>query len=310
MMASPSSQKARAPFQQALDPALDFFSPSFDPLRALLSADITPRVLNLVPPPPERKSPLAEGIFAHHVHAHGLVDRFVIDSAGCWAADGASPHPHSVEVAARHGITRTGVERRIKALAARAVAVVGIEGINEDGAAFVRRLRDRREAVLAALQALRVESASAPVLPREVRILSEDEVASGARRVLARSPQPLEDLALYYLLFATGALASTGMPMMALPLSSALMKSVRRFWALPSSVLLSATGLVSPKPTGTNRLQSMPLPTRYFATARERAPDSSRFFLASPTLSVWPSTRSLVIWVLASRYALTMSRTG
>lgn len=42
MMASPSSQKARAPFQQALDPALDFFSPSFDPLRALLSADITP----------------------------------------------------------------------------------------------------------------------------------------------------------------------------------------------------------------------------------------------------------------------------
>ncbi len=50
------------------------------------------------------RSPLAEGIFAHHVRARGLADRFVIDSAGCWAADGASPHPHSVEVAARHGI--------------------------------------------------------------------------------------------------------------------------------------------------------------------------------------------------------------
>lgn len=108
-------------------------------------------------------------------------------------------------VATRYGITRTGVERRIKALAARAVAVVGVDGINEDGAAFVRRLRDRREAVLAALDALRLESASAPVVPREIRILSEEEVASGARRVQARSPQPLEDLALYYLLFATGA---------------------------------------------------------------------------------------------------------
>lgn len=108
-------------------------------------------------------------------------------------------------VAARYGITRTGVERRIKALAARVVAVVGVDGINEDGVAFVRRLRDRREAVLAALDVLRLESVNAPVLPREIRILSDEEIASGARRVLARSPQPLEDLALYYLLFATGA---------------------------------------------------------------------------------------------------------
>jgi len=37
------------------------------------------------------------------------------------------------------------VERRIKAMAARAVTVVGVDGINEDGAAFVRRLRDRRK---------------------------------------------------------------------------------------------------------------------------------------------------------------------
>lgn len=50
-----------------------------------------------------------------------------------------------------------------------------------------------------------MKSASAPVAPREVRILSEEEVAAGARRVQARSPQPLEDLALYYMLSATGA---------------------------------------------------------------------------------------------------------
>lgn len=108
-------------------------------------------------------------------------------------------------VAARYGITRTAVERRIKALAAHAASVVGIDGVNEDGAAFVRRLRQHRAAVLAALEALRSEDDSPLVLPREIRILSEEEVASGARRVRARSHRPLEDLALYYLLFATGA---------------------------------------------------------------------------------------------------------
>lgn len=108
-------------------------------------------------------------------------------------------------VAARYGITRTGVERRIKALALRAVSVVGIEGINEDGAAFVRRLRLHREAVLAALEVLKHEDDERPVLPREARILSEEEVAAGARRIRARSHRQLEDLALYYLIFTTGA---------------------------------------------------------------------------------------------------------
>lgn len=108
-------------------------------------------------------------------------------------------------VAMRFGITRTGVERRIKALASRAVRLVGIEGVNEDGAAFVRRLRQHREAVLVALDALRDEDSACLMLPRETPVLSEEAVAAGARRVLARSQQPLEDVALYYLLFATGA---------------------------------------------------------------------------------------------------------
>jgi integrase len=108
-------------------------------------------------------------------------------------------------VASRHGITRTGVERRIKTLAARIAASAEIPGLNADGVAFVRRLRTHREAVLEALAGLKDDQHPFPVMPHQVRILSEDDVAAGARRVRARSPQPLEDLALYYLMLATGA---------------------------------------------------------------------------------------------------------
>lgn len=41
-MASLPSQPARGTSQQDCDPALDFFSQSFDPLRALLTAGLTP----------------------------------------------------------------------------------------------------------------------------------------------------------------------------------------------------------------------------------------------------------------------------
>lgn len=40
---------------------------------------------------------------------------------------------------------------------------------------------------------------------RHIPILSDDEIAEGARRIGDRSHQPFEDLALYYFLFATGA---------------------------------------------------------------------------------------------------------
>lgn len=108
-------------------------------------------------------------------------------------------------VASRHGITRTGVERRIKALAARVAASVSIDGLNADGVSFVRRLRDHRAAVLAALDRLETNCDAHPVTPRQIRILTEDEVASGANRVRARSHRPQEDMALYFLMLATGA---------------------------------------------------------------------------------------------------------
>ncbi len=50
------------------------------------------------------RSPLAQGIFTHLVNTRGVADRFDIDSAGAWAADGIAPHPLSVEAARRHGI--------------------------------------------------------------------------------------------------------------------------------------------------------------------------------------------------------------
>lgn len=109
------------------------------------------------------------------------------------------------EVAYKHGTTRTSVERRIKALAVRVARRGAIAGLNEDGAAFVRRLRAHREALLEALESLVDEEVGAVPEVHEIRILSEDEIAVGARRVGARSPHALEDLALYYLLLATGA---------------------------------------------------------------------------------------------------------
>ncbi|MEM9463075.1 MAG: low molecular weight protein-tyrosine-phosphatase [Myxococcota bacterium] len=50
------------------------------------------------------RSPLAAGIFVHLAHQRGLADRFEVDSAGTWAAEGLAPHPLSVEAAREHGI--------------------------------------------------------------------------------------------------------------------------------------------------------------------------------------------------------------
>lgn len=50
------------------------------------------------------RSPTAEGVFRHQVHAAGLAGRFVIDSAGTHAYHiGDAPDPRSIEAAARRG---------------------------------------------------------------------------------------------------------------------------------------------------------------------------------------------------------------
>jgi protein-tyrosine phosphatase len=58
------------------------------------------------------RSPLAEGVFTDLVRARGLADRFLIDSAGCWADNGQSPHPYSIQIASQHGIDLRGLRSR------------------------------------------------------------------------------------------------------------------------------------------------------------------------------------------------------
>ena len=105
-------------------------------------------------------------------------------------------------VATDFGITRTAVERRVKAVAIRLCREVGIEGMNDGATAFVRRLRERREAILHALE--RFEPAAGHA-PKGDRVVSADEIARAVLRIRGRSAQPARDVALFYTLFVTGA---------------------------------------------------------------------------------------------------------
>jgi len=104
-------------------------------------------------------------------------------------------------VAERFGLSRTAVERRIKSIAVKLTQVVGVDGLKEEGAAFVRRLRLHRESIIAALAHF-----APPPLPssRPSRILTLDEITQGALRIKGRSNRTWHDLALYYFPFATG----------------------------------------------------------------------------------------------------------
>ena len=104
-------------------------------------------------------------------------------------------------VAQRWGLSRSAVDRRVKALAVQLTHVVGVDGLQESGAAFVKRLRMHRDAILQALEHFDPGRVSSQ---REARVLAPEEVDLGARRVRTRSARPLHDLALYYLPFATG----------------------------------------------------------------------------------------------------------
>lgn len=105
-------------------------------------------------------------------------------------------------VAAEFGITRTAVERRVKALAIRLCREVGIAGLNEGATAFVRRLREGRGAILEALD--HFEPSSGPA-EKVDRVVTAEEISRAVIRIRGRSGQPWRDVALFYMLFVTGA---------------------------------------------------------------------------------------------------------
>jgi integrase len=105
-------------------------------------------------------------------------------------------------IAAEHGVTRTAVERRVKAMAMSLNRDVGIEGINRDAVVSVQRLRRSGPEVLAAIERY------APTKlrdPRVARILTDQEIELAASRTRTRSACPCRDVALLYMLLSTGA---------------------------------------------------------------------------------------------------------
>ncbi|MCD9026760.1 hypothetical protein LDO26_00835 [Luteimonas sp. BDR2-5] len=104
-----------------------------------------------------------------------------------------------------HGVTRTAVERRIKELVRSVSQSVGIDGLSDGGIAFVSRLRSNREAILLALGDFDLDQAIRPRADKPIRTYSTEEVVAAAGRVRAYSRQPLRDVALFLVLFATGA---------------------------------------------------------------------------------------------------------
>ena len=105
-------------------------------------------------------------------------------------------------VGVRFGLSRTAVERRIKRVAFLLSRTVGIQGMNDESVAFVRRLRQHRAAVTMALTSFEPPT---PQGPRPPRVLSSEEIARAMRRIKARSNRPWHDQALFCILFATGA---------------------------------------------------------------------------------------------------------
>jgi hypothetical protein len=103
---------------------------------------------------------------------------------------------------ARFGVTRTAIERRIKAIAVRLSKVVGIDGLREEGTAFVHRLRQHRGAIMMALAHF---EPPAPFGPRQARVVSNEEIVQAVQRIKGRSKRPLHDQSLFCMLFATGA---------------------------------------------------------------------------------------------------------
>lgn len=105
-------------------------------------------------------------------------------------------------VARDHGITRTAVERRVKSLVLRLIRDVGVDGLNESKAVFVRMLRAHGPAIESALQ--RYEPGPPPPKVAAPLVLSDDAIQTAVRRAQCHTPTPERDAAMVWILLATG----------------------------------------------------------------------------------------------------------
>lgn len=105
-------------------------------------------------------------------------------------------------VASAYGVTRSAVDWRVKALVRTLAREVGIEGLNEDGLAFVRRLRQCGPAILAALDRYTPKPSSGRLA---WHILTDEDISLAVQRIGAHSSCPRRDVALFYMLLKTGA---------------------------------------------------------------------------------------------------------
>jgi integrase len=105
-------------------------------------------------------------------------------------------------VAGDHGLTKTAVERRIKSLVHDLYRAVGIRGMDEDGLGSVLRIRACGPAIL---QALARYAPAQQIAKRAGRPLSEADIERAVARTKSRSSSPHRDVALLYVILATGA---------------------------------------------------------------------------------------------------------
>ncbi len=105
-------------------------------------------------------------------------------------------------IAADFGFTRSTVERRVKGIAERLTRQSGLGGVEQRSFTSAKRLRNVGDAVTQALQHFDPNQDDAG---RVIQVISETEVVRAAHRVRIRGACGRRDVAMFYMLFATGA---------------------------------------------------------------------------------------------------------
>ena len=140
----------------------------------------------------------AKDIDVDESEAWALGDSLRLSSELLRAVVGGAAH-HAV--AARFGLSRTAVQRRVRVLAQLLIQAGGVPGLSREGAAYSARLRHHRQELLQALDRLAPETITSP---RSGRLLSAEEIELGAQRIAKRCPRAHHDAALYRVAMTTG----------------------------------------------------------------------------------------------------------